>query len=99
MTVTTDMKRFLACCLAALPQISSSALEKPVHLAFSYDEEVGCTGVGSMAEWIGQSHLKPSLAVIGEATGMDMITAHKGELIGWARIKGKPGHSSQPDRM
>jgi acetylornithine deacetylase len=51
-----------------------------------------------MAEWVGQSDLKPRLAVIGEATSMDMIAAHKGGLIGWCRIKGKPGHSSQPDR-
>lgn len=94
----TDMKGFLACCLAALPGIARKNLKKPIHLAFSYDEEVGCTGVGSMAEWVGQSELKPRLAVIGEATGMDLIAAHKGGLIGWCRIKGKPGHSSQPDR-
>jgi acetylornithine deacetylase len=94
----TDMKGFLACCLAAVPGIAAKNLKKPVHLAFSYDEEVGCTGVGSMAEWVGQSDLKPRLAVIGEATSMDMIAAHKGGLIGWCRIKGKPGHSSQPDR-
>jgi acetylornithine deacetylase len=94
----TDMKGFLACCLTALPELSLRPLKTPVHLAFSYDEEVGCTGVGAMADWIGQSHMKPSLAVIGEATSMDMISAHKGGLIGWVRIKGKPGHSSQPDR-
>ena len=94
----TDMKGFLACCLAALPEIAAKPLKKPVHLAFSYDEEVGCTGVGSMAEWVGASGLKPRLAVIGEATSMDLICAHKGGLIGWTRVKGKPGHSSQPDR-
>ncbi|CDZ58954.1 acetylornithine deacetylase [Neorhizobium galegae] len=94
----TDMKGFLACCLAAVPGIAKKNLKKPIHLAFSYDEELGCTGVGSMAEWVGQSDLKPRLAVIGEATSMDMIAAHKGGLIGWCRIKGKPGHSSQPDR-
>ncbi|MGV8935591.1 MAG: acetylornithine deacetylase [Allorhizobium sp.] len=95
---STDMKGFLACCLTALPAIAAQPLKRPVHLAFSYDEEVGCTGVGSMAEWIGQSDLKPRLAVIGEATSMDLVSAHKGGLIGWARVKGKPGHSSQPDR-
>ncbi|MFB9949638.1 acetylornithine deacetylase [Rhizobium puerariae] len=94
----TDMKGFLACCLAALPGIAAKSLRKPIHLALSYDEEVGCTGVGPMAEWIGRSGLKPRLAVIGEATGMDLIAAHKGGLIGWCRIKGKPGHSSRPDR-
>ncbi|MCP8938470.1 acetylornithine deacetylase [Alsobacter sp. SYSU M60028] len=94
----TDMKGFLACCLAALPEIASGPLRRPVHLAFSYDEEVGCTGVGDMARWIGASGLAPRLAVIGEATMMDLVSAHKGGLIGWATVKGKPGHSSQPDR-
>lgn len=94
----TDMKGFLACCLAALPAIAARPLKKPVHLAFSYDEEVGCTGVGEMAEWIGHSDLKPRLAIIGEPTGMELVSAHKGGLIGWAHVRGKPGHSSQPDR-
>lgn len=95
---TTDMKGFLACCLAVAPLAAEKPLKRPIHLAFSYDEEVGCTGVGSMAEWIGQSGLKPRLAVIGEPTTMDFVAAHKGGLVGWCRIKGKPGHSSQPDR-
>lgn len=94
----TDMKGFLACCLAALPAITQKPLARPIHLAFSYDEEVGCSGVGSMAEWIGQSGLKPRLAIIGEATNMDLVAAHKGGLIGWTTVTGKPGHSSQPDR-
>lgn len=95
---TTDMKGFLACCLAMLPSWSRAELQRPVHLAFSYDEEVGCTGVGPMAEWIGQSGLKPKLAIIGEASSMQVINAHKGGLIGWATVTGKAGHSSQPDR-
>lgn len=94
----TDMKGFLACTLAALPHLAAQPLRQPVHLAFSYDEEVGCTGVGPMAEWLGKGGPAPRLAVIGEATGMDLVAAHKGGLIGWARLKGKPGHSSQPDR-
>ena len=94
----TDMKGFLACTLASLPAIMQKPLTRPIHLAFSYDEEVGCTGVGDMARWIGASDLKPRLAVIGEATTMDLVAAHKGGLIGWAHVRGKPGHSSQPDR-
>jgi acetylornithine deacetylase len=95
---TTDMKGFLACCLAALPAIMEKPLARPVHLAFSYDEEVGCTGVGAMAEWIGASSLKPRLAIIGEATNMELVAAHKGGMVGWTTVTGKPGHSSQPDR-
>lgn len=95
---STDMKGFLACCLAVLPKLARADLQYPVHFAFSYDEEVGCTGVGSMAEWIGQSDMKPRLAIIGEPSSMQLINAHKGGLIGWANITGKAGHSSQPDR-
>lgn len=91
----TDMKGFLACCLAILPQAATASLKRPVHLAFSYDEEVGCTGVGPMAEFVGES-LAPKLAVIGEATNMRLVDAHKGGCIGWTHVKGKPGHSSNP---
>ena len=94
----TDMKGFLACCLAAMPAIAAAPLTKPVHFAFSYDEEVGCTGVPPMADWIGASAMRPRLAVIGEPSNMDLITAHKGGMIGWAHVKGVPGHSSQPDK-
>ncbi len=91
-----DMKGFLACCLHAAPAMAALPLRRPVHLAFSYDEEVGCTGVGPMAEWAG-AHLEPALAVIGEPSGMQVVRAHKGGLLGWAYVTGRPGHSSQPD--
>jgi acetylornithine deacetylase len=95
---TTDMKGFLACTLAAVDRVQVKELARPIHLAFSYDEEVGCVGVGPMAEWLGQSGLRPRFAVIGEPTRMELVTAHKGGLIGWATVRGKPGHSSQPDK-
>lgn len=93
-----DMKGFLACCLAAMPAIYALPLKRPIHFAFSYDEEVGCTGVSPMAEWIGTSGLAPRFAVIGEPTSMQLVSSHKGGLIGWVTVNGKPGHSSQPDR-
>lgn len=89
-----DMKGFLACCLALVPEWGM--LRRPVHLALSYDEEVGCTGVGPMAEWAGR--LAPAVAVIGEPSRMQLVHAHKGGLIGWGHVTGRPGHSSQPDR-
>lgn len=94
---STDMKGFLACCLAALPNLARSPLRRPLHLAFSYDEEVGCTGVGSMADWIGLSDLKPGIAIIGEPSSMRVINAHKAGLVAKVSVKGKPGHSSQPE--
>lgn len=93
----TDMKGFLACMLSAAPELARMSLKAPVHLAFSYDEEVGCTGVGSMAEWIGPN-LRPRVAVIGEPTSMELVNAHKGGCIGWCHVTGLPGHSSQPER-
>ncbi len=51
-----------------------------------------------MAEWIGGSGLAPSLAIIGEPSKLRLIDGHKGGLIGWCNVTGKPGHSSQPDR-
>ena len=93
----TDMKGFLAVCLAVLPQIAAMPLKRPIHLAFSYDEEVGCTGVWDMAEWVG-ANLRPSLAVIGEPTMMELVEAHKGGCIGWTHLRGLAGHSSQPER-
>jgi acetylornithine deacetylase len=93
-----DMKGFIACCLAVAPDLAAMKLRRPVHLALSYDEEVGCTGVGPMATWIGHSEARPSFAIIGEPSRMRLINAHKGGLIGWAHVTGKAGHSSQPDR-
>ncbi len=95
---SSDMQGFIACCLAALPKLAAKPLQRPIHFAFSYDEEVGCTGVWDMARWLGASAMKPALAVIGEPTEMHVANAHKGGLIGWCRIKGVPGHSSQPDK-
>lgn len=95
---SSDMQGFLACCLAALPRLAVKKLTRPIHFAFSYDEEVGCTGVWDMAKWIGASGMKPRLAVIGEPTEMHVANAHKGGLIGWCKVKGVPGHSSQPDK-
>ena len=93
----TDMKGYLACMLAVAPQLARLPLKTPVHLAFSYDEEVGCTGVIPMARWVG-ANLRPRLAVIGEPSAMELVTAHKGGCVGWCHVTGKPGHSSQPER-
>jgi acetylornithine deacetylase len=92
-----DMKGFLACAMALALRLKDKKLKRPVILAFSYDEEVGCTGVWSMAEWLGNSDLKPELAIIGESSNLKVVNAHKSGMIGWTHVTGKPGHSSQPD--
>lgn len=93
---TCDMKGFIAVVLAAVPRVDASRLRRPVHLAFSYDEEVGCTGVRSMVDAIGQHLPMPEIVVVGEPTSMKVVHAHKGFLGFKTEIFGKPAHSSLP---
>lgn len=93
---TCDMKGFIAVVLAAVPRIDRSGLRRPVHLAFSYDEEVGCTGVRSMVDAIGQNLPMPEIVIVGEPTSMKVVHAHKGFLGFSTEIFGKPAHSSLP---
>jgi acetylornithine deacetylase len=91
---TCDMKGFLACCLAAVPAFAAAPLRTPVHLAFSYDEEIGCVGVRPMLEWLAQEPHKPLGAVIGEPTCMEVVTGHKGKRSVRAVVRGAGAHSS-----
>lgn len=93
-----DMKGFVASCLAAVPEIVERPLRQPVHLFISYDEEVGCFGANRLVQDIAESGWKPSLCVVGEPSGMQPILAHKGKLNLMVRVRGLPGHSSQPAR-
>lgn len=91
---TCDMKGFIACCLAAVPGFVARPLKVPIHLAFSYDEEVGCVGVRPMLEWLNRQPLKPSGAIIGEPTGMQVVTGHKGKRSVRVVVRGAGAHSS-----
>jgi acetylornithine deacetylase len=93
---TTDMKGFIACALALAPDMASRNLETPVHIALSYDEEVGCVGVRSMIEAIGRELPRPRLAIVGEPTEMRVANAHKGISQQTTVITGRDGHSSRP---
>jgi len=90
---TCDMKGFLACCLAAVPHMTS--LKRPIHLAISYDEEVGCTGVSSMVDEVVKLLPPIEAVIIGEPTNMQLITGHKGIAAFETKVKGIPAHSSQ----
>lgn len=94
---TTDMKGFLACALAALPMLAAGALKRPVHLAFSYDEEAGCRGVPHLLKALPDLCAKPLAAIIGEPSRMQAVRAHKGKAAARLEIMGRPGHSSRPD--
>lgn len=90
-----DMKGFIAVVLASLPDMIEAPLKKPFHFAFSYDEETGCTGVVSLAEFIAE-HLpvRPELCIIGEPSSMKPINAHKGAHHIHCEITGHECHSS-----
>lgn len=91
---TSDMKSFIALVLAKLPTFIERGLDTPIHLAFSYDEEVGCIGVRPMIDMINGLPIKPRMAVIGEPTSMQVITGHKGKRSYEAHIHGLEAHSS-----
>jgi acetylornithine deacetylase len=91
---TADMKGFIASVLAAVPVFLERKLKLPVHLAFSYDEEVGCLGVRPMLAELEKRQHKPRLCLIGEPTGMKPVLGHKGKLAMRCRVKGAACHSA-----
>lgn len=94
---TTDMKGFLAAAMAALPTLLSAPLMRPIHLAFSYDEEAGCRGVPHLLARLPDLCAPPLGAVIGEPSGMRPVLAHKGKAAARITLRGRSGHSSRPD--
>ncbi|AVF41032.1 acetylornithine deacetylase [Pandoraea apista] len=91
---TADMKGFLASVLAAVPHFIGRELQMPVHLAFSYDEEIGCLGVRPMLAEIAKRPHKPVLCLIGEPTALKPVLGHKGKLAMRCCVKGAPCHSA-----
>ncbi|HWA50946.1 MAG TPA: acetylornithine deacetylase [Dongiaceae bacterium] len=92
---TSDMKGFIALCLALVPEILARPLKTPIHFAFSYDEELGCLGAPHLIAELGRRFSKPSLAIIGEPTSMRLGTRHKGCYSFETDVIGRDGHSSQ----
>jgi acetylornithine deacetylase len=92
---TCDMKGFLALALAAAPEIKAAGPRKPVHLAFTYDEEIGCLGAPSLIETIRRELPPPSLVVVGEPTDMEAVAGHKGIATFHVTVTGREAHSSQ----
>ena len=91
---TCDMKAFSAVALAMLPDFAAAPLKTPVHLALSYDEEVGCIGVHGLIDHIRKIGARPRLAVIGEPTMMRVVDAHKSIRSYSVTITGHEAHSS-----
>ena len=93
-----DMKGFLGAALSLLPEISRAKLTRPLHLALSYDEEVGCVGVTGLLDDLKREGIKPALAIIGEPTLMKIVGAHKGGAKLVTHCCGREGHSSAPEK-
>ncbi len=91
---TTDMKGYLACVLAAVPDFVSRNLARPIHILFSYDEEIGCVGVRPMIARLGEDLPTPDIIFVGEPTGMGVVDAHKGPARWEVTVNGRAAHSS-----
>jgi acetylornithine deacetylase len=93
-----DMKGFVACCLAAVPQWAAARLERPIHLALSYDEEVGCFGVPRLIEDLVTNCPKPKIAIVGEPTNMTIGDCHRGYAGFRTTFRGRAAHSGKPSK-
>ena len=91
---TADMKSFLGIVLDAVPAMLEAPLAAPIHIAFSYDEEVGCIGVGRMIRDMQDIGIAPGICIVGEPTSMKVVTGHKGKLAMRARVVGREAHSA-----
>jgi acetylornithine deacetylase len=89
-----DMKGFLAAVLAAVPDFKRRRLATPIHIAFSYDEEIGCVGVRPMIAELGKLLPRPRMVIVGEPTSMQVVDAHKGPVRWQVEVKGRAAHSS-----
>jgi acetylornithine deacetylase len=95
---TCDMKGFLAAAIAMAPRFAAAGLKRPLHFAFTYDEEVGCFGARALVQELERSGIRPAVAIIGEPTSMGVIEGHKGCYEYTTEFTGLEGHGSQPDR-
>lgn len=94
---TCDMKGFIAAAVAKAPDYAAIAPKRPLHFSFTYDEEIGCLGAQSLAAWLTEHGIRPSLAIIGEPTMMQVVEGHKGCCEYTTHFHGQAGHGSMPD--
>lgn len=92
-----DMKGFIACVLAMAPHYGSLDLKRPLHVALTHDEEVGCMGARTLVAEIERMGLRPAVAIIGEPTSMRVIEGHKGCHEYTTEFTGLEGHGSRPE--
>ncbi|NRG17247.1 acetylornithine deacetylase [Rhizobiales bacterium] len=95
---TADMKSFAAIALAHVPQMVAANLKRPIHIALSYDEEIGCIGAPRMIEAMVSDGPSPAAVIVGEPTSMKVVDSHKGTMLLRTTVTGKSVHSSQLNR-
>lgn len=93
-----DMKGFIAAAVAMAPYFQEVVRNRPIHFAFTYDEEVGCFGARALVDSLKAKGLRPGVVIIGEPTEMRIIEGHKGCYEYTTHFHGLPGHGSSPDR-
>jgi acetylornithine deacetylase len=94
---SVDMKGFVACVLASVPSLVARPLGRPIHIALTYDEEVGCVGVRYLVSRLPSLCHPPLGCIVGEPTAMHPVLRHKGKAALRATVFGRSAHSSQPD--
>ena len=94
---TCDMKGFIACCLAMAPHFADRIGDRPIHFAFTHDEETGCIGAGHLVAELKRRAARPAIAIIGEPTEMRVVEGHKGCYEYTTHFIGLEGHGSAPD--
>lgn len=95
---SADMKGFIAACLAVAPLFAETDLARPIHFAFTFDEEVGCLGGRQLVNELRQKPIRPALVIVGEPTEMGMIEGHKGCFEYTTVFTGLEGHGSEPEK-
>jgi acetylornithine deacetylase len=92
---TCDMKGFSACVLALAPAMAAAKLTAPIHIALSYDEEIGCLGAHSLVSKLNEKFPGAAAVIIGEPSDMKVVSGQKGLASSTVEITGREAHSSQ----
>lgn len=96
---SSDMKGFVACAIVAMIRAAGRPLKRPLQLALSFDEEIGCVGVRHLLRALENMRPAPSLCLVGEPTLMKIGTGHKGKAAYRALCCGQAGHSGLAPRF
>ncbi len=91
-----DMKGFISCVLSNVLDLKDRKISKPIHLCLSFDEENEMLAIKSSAPLL--SKYKPDWCWVGEPSGLEIISSHRGCVTGFIEVKGLAAHASMPDK-